>query len=69
MLGISLGYVGVPSPGVSIRLAEFKPSPLGTKAEYKVLFETNDTDCHIGNKKSVKVMDALCGINLLCFSR
>lgn len=49
------GYVGVPSPGVSIRLAEFKPSPLGTKAEYTVVFETKDTDNCLGNKKSVKV--------------
>lgn len=35
------GYVGVPSPGVNVRLVEFQPSPLGAKADYKVLFETS----------------------------
>ena len=39
-----LGYVGVPSPGVSIRLAEFTPSPQGSKANYKVTFETSHED-------------------------
>lgn len=50
----NLGYVGVPSPGVSIRLAEFQPSPLGTKGNYKVVFEI-DSD-QIGNHDAVKVM-------------
>ena len=33
------GYVGVPSPGVSLRLAEFTPSPKGIKGDYQVHFE------------------------------
>nr|SVE75568.1 EOG090X0OUK [Daphnia dolichocephala] len=34
-------YVGVPSPGVSIRLVEFQPSSIGAKAKHQVLFETS----------------------------
>ena len=36
-----LGYVGVLSPGVTLRLAEFQPSPKGIKGNYKVLYEGN----------------------------
>lgn len=49
------GYVGVPSPGVSIRLVEFQPSSLGAKANYQVLFETSHEQfsSHMKNDKVI----------------
>ena len=33
------GYVGVPSPGVAMRIVQFQPSPAGTKGNYDVFAE------------------------------
>jgi hypothetical protein len=48
------GYVGVPSPGVSIRLVEFQPSSLGAKASHQILLETNYDEFSKCKKNDVK---------------
>lgn len=51
------GYVGVPSPGVSIRLVEFQPSPLGAKANHQILLETSYDEFSKCHTKDVNIVN------------
>lgn len=53
------GYVGIPSPGVSIRIAEFHPSPAGTKGIYTTLLEATSDSTQNFSSKSCVVGDLL----------